>query len=172
MNTFDLLRRLRVISRLPVLLLLAAENEVDGIIGLELGADDYLLQPINPRVLIARLRATLRRARHESGNPLPPPLITNGALILDKQTRSAWHGDEKLPLTTVEFDLLHAFLNAPGQPLSREELARNILGRAFHPYDRSLDVHISNLRKKLGRAGSIQALRGIGYMFTAFTEQR
>lgn len=171
-NAFDLLRRLRASSRLPVLLLLGAENELDGIIGLELGADDYLLQPINPRVLIARLRAILRRAHHEAGNPLPPPRLTNGALTLDEQTRSVWYDGEKPPLTTVEFDLLHAFLDAPGQPLSREELTRNILGRAFHPNDRSLDVHISNLRKKLGHAGSIQALRGIGYLFTAVVEQR
>jgi two-component system response regulator CpxR len=164
---FDLLRAIRQVTRLPVLLLLAAADEMEGIIGLELGADDYLLQPVNPRILAARLRAILRRTRAEA-EPLPPPgVFTKGVFRLNEQARQAWLAESELALTTIEFDLLRAFLGAAGQPLSRETLSQAVLGRAFHPTDRSVDVHISNLRRKLGLAACIKALRGIGYVFTA-----
>lgn len=166
-SAFDLLRLLRANSRVPVLLLIPPDHEADGILGLELGADDYLVRPVNQRVLIARLRALLRRIRQHAASPLLPPLLTRGALEMDIQHRLVRQAGKVLRLTAIEFDLLRALLEAPGQLLSREALVQAVLGRAYHPDDRSLDVHISKLRKKLSQANSIQAIRGAGYVFTA-----
>lgn len=166
---FESLRRVRTTTRLPILLLVEPANELDAIIGLELGADDYLLLPVNPRALLARLRSGLRRARPDSSGVLPPLPLVSGSLELNEQLRTVWRAGEKLALTAVEFDLLRAFLLAAGQPLAREELAQSILGRALHPADRSLDVHISKLRKKLGCAECIKALRNLGYVYTGLS---
>jgi two-component system, OmpR family, response regulator CpxR len=166
LSAFDLLRLVRASSRLPVLLLVESAHEAEGILGLELGADDYLVKPINPRALVARLRALLRRVRHAATSPLPPPLLTRGALELDVQQRTAWRSGEPLRLTAIEFDLLRTLLEAPGQLLARETLVETVFGRPYHPDDRSLDVHISKLRKKLEPAGWIRAVRGVGYVFT------
>lgn len=165
-SAFDLLRLLRATSRMPVLLLVEAEQEADGILGLELGADDYLINPVNQRVLLARLRALLRRVQHVPASPLPAPRIIGGNLEADVQRRCAWRAGKLLQLTAIEFDLLHALLQAPGQLLLRETLVQSVFGRAYHPEDRSLDVHISKLRKKLAHAGCIQAVRGSGYVLT------
>lgn len=163
---FESLRRVRTTTRLPILLLVEPANELDAIIGLELGADDYLLLPVNPRALLARLRSRLRRARPDPAGVLPPPPLVSGGLELNEQLRTARRNGEKLLLTAIEFDLLRAFLQAPGQPLTREALAQNILGRELHPTDRSLDVHISKLRKKLRCTDCIKALRNVGYVYT------
>ena len=170
-SAFDLLRLLRTHSRLPVLLLVDSAHEADGVLGLELGADDYLVKPVNQRVLVARLRALLRRVRHLASSPLPPPLLTMGRLELNIQRRIAWRSGEPLQLTAIEFDLLRALLETPGQLLARETLVQTILGRPYHPEDRSLDVHISKLRKKLESNACIQAVRGVGYVFTVEGDQ-
>jgi DNA-binding response OmpR family regulator len=168
---FEVLRQVRAQSRMPVLMLTAVGDEKDRIQGLEMGADDYLPKPFNPRELSARLQAILRRSTSDA--PESRLAATQRAVVedveVDQGTRIARHGVEEISLTTVEFDLLDRFVRSPGRVLSREELVRTVLGREFSPFDRSIDVHVSNLRKKLGPRldGSerIKGVRGIGYIY-------
>jgi two-component system response regulator CpxR len=167
LNGLDLLRRLRATSHLPVLMLTARGRDVDRIIGLELGADDYLPKPFNPDELLARIRAILRRARQTTAT-LSERLIVDD-VELDTRARTVRRGGELLELTTVEFDLLNLFLRAPGTVLTREQLSQDVLGREFNPLDRSIDTHVSNLRRKLGPARQglerIKSVRGAGYLY-------
>jgi two-component system, OmpR family, response regulator CpxR len=171
MTGFEVLRQVRARSQTPVLMLTARGDEKDRILGLEMGADDYLPKPFNPRELSARLQAILRRSTTNAGNarPAPAELIAVEDIGLDKGTRSARRDGQEISLTTVEFDLLEQFLRFAGTVLSREELVRQILGRDFSPFDRSIDTHVSNLRKKIGPRpdGSerIKGVRGIGYLY-------
>ena len=172
LNGFDVLSSIRRKSSVPVLMLTARGDDVDRIVGLEMGADDYLAKPFNPRELIARIRAILRRARLEPAEVAAPPAperLTVGDVELDKGTRMVTRSGEPLMLTTVEFDLLESLMRAAGQIVSREELVKSILGRNFTPYDRSIDTHVSNLRKKLGHyldgIERIKTIRGIGYIY-------
>jgi two-component system response regulator CpxR len=153
-------------------MLTARGDDVDRIVGLEMGADDYLRKPFNPRELIARIRAILRRTRYEIGEALtatPPERLSVGDVELNKGTRIVIRGGEQLTLTTVEFDLLEALMRSAGQIVTREDLVKSILGRNFTPYDRSIDTHVSNLRKKLGHyvdgIERIKTIRGVGYIF-------
>ena len=161
----DVLRQLRAESNVPVLILTARGEDVDRILGLELGADDYLPKPFNSRELLARVRAILRRARpsEDTGR------IDVGDVTLDPLARQAWCEGRLLRLTTAEFVLLEALIRRPGQVQSRERLAEQVLGRRLSMFDRSIDVHVSNLRKKLGDAAGarehIRAVRGEGYVF-------
>jgi DNA-binding response OmpR family regulator len=145
---------------------------VDRIVGLEMGADDYLQKPFNPRELIARIRAILRRARVETGElaaQAQPERVSVGDVDLDKGTRIVMRGGEQVALTSVEFDLLESLMRSAGRIVSREELVKTILGRNFTPYDRSIDTHVSNLRKKLGHyldgVERIKTIRGVGYIY-------
>lgn len=168
---FDVLRRIRTSSRIPVVMLTARGEDVDRIVGLELGADDYLPKPFNPRELVARIRAVLRRASMSdaSSTASAPETVAVGDVELDKGTRSVRCGGHVVDLTTVEFDLLEIFLKAAGRVLSREQLVKDALGRDFSPFDRSIDTHVSNLRKKLGRRSDgldrIKSVRGAGYQY-------
>lgn len=166
MNGLDLLRQLRMQSGIPVLILTARGEDVDRILGLEIGADDYLPKPFNPRELIARVKAILRRTSHVA---IGEERLTAGDIVLDELAREAWIGNRKVDLTSVEFSLLDAFLRAAGRVLSREKLTEAVLGRKVAgPFDRVIDVHVSNLRKKLGDSAAgdrIKAVRGAGYMF-------
>jgi DNA-binding response OmpR family regulator len=153
-------------------MLTARGDDVDRIVGLEMGADDYLQKPFNPRELIARIRAILRRARPENGGAMTPPSperLSVGDVELDKGSHIVTRGGEQLALTTVEFDLLEALMRSAGHIISREELVKSILGRNFTPYDRSIDTHVSNLRKKLGHYTDgierIKTIRGVGYIY-------
>ena len=171
LNGFEALSRIRSKSSLPVLMLTARGDDVDRIVGLEMGADDYLQKPFNPRELIARIRAILRRYRSASGELNGSPFrLAAGDVELDKGTRMVTRGGERLALTTVEFDLLEALLRVAGRIVTREELVKSILGRNFSPYDRSIDTHVSNLRKKLGHytdgVERIKTIRGVGYIYT------
>ena len=161
----DVLRQLRVGSNVPVLILTARGEDVDRILGLELGADDYLPKPFNSRELLARVRAILRRARPSQETAR----IEVGEVTLDASARRAWRAGRSLSLTTAEFRLLDAFVRHVGEVLSRERLAELVLGRPLASFDRSIDVHVSNLRKKLGDAAGarehIRAVRGEGYVF-------
>jgi len=170
LNGFEVLRRIRAESNIPVLMLTARGDDVDRIVGLEIGADDYLPKPFNPRELTARIRAILRRAKLEepvaaSGTKK----IKVGDVELDIGTRAVVRGGENVELTAVEFDLLEKLLRAAGSIVKREELSQQVLGRGSSPFDRSIDMHISNLRKKLGhRSGTserIKTVRGVGYIY-------
>ena len=172
MSGLDVLRRLRPESRVPVLILTARGDDVDRIVGLEIGADDYLPKPFNPRELVARIRAILRRTQQ----PASPPLekITVGDVELDPAARTVRRAGEPVELTSVEFGMLEALMRASGQVVTREQLAQSVLGRKFMPYDRSIDMHVSKLRKKLGDSDGterIKTIRGVGYVYTRPSEE-
>jgi DNA-binding response OmpR family regulator len=169
MSGFDILRELRRTSQVPVLMLTALGDEVDRIAGLEIGADDYLPKTFSTRELLARLRSVLRRsaitlAAKADAQPAPR---SNGPLWMDPSARTATLDDAPLTLTKVEFDLLLALLEAPGRVRSREQLLLAAADRDFEAFDRSIDVHVSSLRKKLGDDPKvprwIETIRGIGY---------
>jgi two-component system, OmpR family, response regulator CpxR len=172
LNGFEVLKRIRAASALPVLMLTARGEDVDRIIGLELGADDYLAKPYNPRELVARIRAILRRvaARQEQTQAAAKtPLLTVADITLEVNARAVTCAGEALNLTTVEFDLLRIFLESAGCVLSRESLYQLVLEREFTPFDRVIDNHVSNLRRKLGPdstgAERIKTVRNAGYLF-------
>ena len=168
-NGFDVLRNLRAKSGLPVLMLTARGDDMERIVGLEIGADDYLPKPFNPRELVARLRAILRRAS-DYGDPAPAGKLAVDDLELSASSRSVRRTGEELPVTSVEFDLLSALLRDAGKVVKKEDLSENVLERRLSPYDRSLDMHISNLRKKLGARADgserIKTVRSVGYIYT------
>jgi DNA-binding response OmpR family regulator len=169
---FDVLREIRGRGRTPVLVLTAKGDELDRILGLELGADDYLTKPFNPRELVARIGAILRRSgwQSEGDDPLRPPIIRSGDIKLDLATRAVARAGESLRLTSAEFDLLQIFFKSPGTVLTREMLVERVLGRKFSGFDRSIDLHVSRLRRKLGCQADgtdrIRSVRGIGYLYT------
>ncbi|MDQ5986830.1 MAG: Transcriptional regulatory protein CpxR [Syntrophus sp. SKADARSKE-3] len=169
---FDVLKRLRHRINTPFLMLTARGDDIDRIIGLELGADDYLPKPFNPRELVARLRAILRRTNRDVG--YAPARMTSihhrvGNVEMDMGTRMVLCAGESVDLTSVEFALLEALLFKAGNIVTRDELTRTVLGRPLTPYDRSIDVHISKLRKKLGPEDDgrerIKSIRGAGYIY-------
>jgi len=168
---FDVLRRIRERSRTPILMLTARGDTQDRIRGLEMGADDYLPKPFDPAELLARIRAILRRSA-----PLRPVFgaISLGDIALDGGSRSVLRAGTPVDLTTVEFDLLAALLHAAGAIVSREDLVRNVLGREFSPFDRSIDTHVCNLRRKLGPLAEggerIKGVRGAGYLYASPTK--
>ena len=170
MNGFDVLRNLREKSTLPVLMLTARGDDMERIVGLEIGADDYLPKPFNPRELVARLRAILRRVNNENGDETQAEKLQVEDLEMSASARSAKLDGVDLGLTSVEFDLLTALASEAGKIVKKEDLSENVLERSLSPYDRSLDMHVSNLRKKLGlRAdGSerIKTVRSVGYIYT------
>jgi two-component system response regulator CpxR len=164
MSGIDVLKEIRKSSDIPVIMLTARGDDVDRILGLEFGADDYLSKPFNPRELLARIKAILRRASQgaESSH-----LAQAGDVQLDARSRQVSANGKPLRLTGTEFELLRCLINAPGEVVTRESLCKKALGRGLLPYDRSIDTHISNLRRKLDDAGvdnpSIQSQRGVGY---------
>jgi two-component system response regulator CpxR len=168
-NGFEVLRRIRATSRLPVLLLTARGEDVDRIVGLEIGADDYLPKPFNPRELVARIRAVLRRTHGEgSGSPAAPDVVSVGDVELDPATRTVRLEGKPVELTSVEFNLLEVLLREAGRVVPRERLVNAVLSRKFSPFDRSIDMHVSKVRKKLGDTDSdehIKTVRGVGYIF-------
>lgn len=165
MDGFEVLRRLRASSAVSVLLLTARGEDVDRIVGLEIGADDYLPKPFNPRELLARMRAILRRTAAVA-KPEQNVLRADG-LELNRAARLVMLHGIKVELTDVEFALLEVLLRSPGKVVAREEMSETVLGRKFHPFDRSLDMHVSRLRRKLVDAGGseeqVKTIRGAGY---------
>jgi len=161
---FEILRRLRETSRVPVLMLTARGEDVDRIVGLELGADDYLSKPFNPRELVARIRAILRRFEPRAVSA-GGRLETNG-ITLDPAARDVFAHGKRVDLTTFEFDILEMLMRSAGRVLSRDALMENFYNRKATPFDRSIDMHISHLRKKLeGGDDLIKTIRGVGYQF-------
>jgi DNA-binding response OmpR family regulator len=172
MNGLDLLRNLRSQSSMPVLMLTARGEDVDRILGLELGADDYLPKPFNPRELIARARAILRRSERVSDTS---DVLIVDDVRLDPAAREVLIDGIPLDITSVEFSLLEALLRNAGHVVTREHLTQTVLGHKLGTFDRVIDVHVSNLRKKLSRvhAGErIKAIRGSGYQFVARSEAK
>lgn len=168
-NGFEALRRLRGISQVPVIMLTARGEETDRIVGLEIGADDYLPKPFNLRELSARIHAILRRAR-PAADP-KPNILSEGDVTLDPRSRQVECNHQTVDLTTAEFDLLAALLASPGVILERDKLFEAVLGRPYNVFDRGIDNHISSLRKKLGAypngTDRIKSIRGVGYLYAA-----
>jgi DNA-binding response OmpR family regulator len=178
---FELLKRMRAEnSTTPVLLLTARGDAVDRIVGLQIGADDYLPKPFDPRELVARIHAILRRTRASQNRVAgegsdEDSTIHVGDLTLSPTTRSVTLGDKDVELTTLEFNLLEVLLRRAGTIVNREDLATLAMGRPLAPFDRSVDVHISKLRRKLGgeddNESRIKSIRGVGYMYAATPAQ-
>lgn len=171
---FEVLRRLRsssgVGAKLPVLMLTARGDELDRVLGLEMGADDYLSKPFSPRELVARLRAILRRVQNQSSPEAgTAKTLRVDDLELDAGARAVKREGKKVDLTGAEFDLLHLLLQNAGKIVTREEISRVALGRELMPFDRAIDVHVSNLRRKIGPGDDggerLKAIRGVGYLF-------
>ncbi len=161
---FTVLKRIREKSRVPVLMLTARGEDVDRIVGLEMGADDYLAKPFNPRELSARLRAILRRLEADP-EPAQETLTVNG-VTLDSATRAVTCDGHGVDLTTYEFDILRQLMRAAGRVLSRDDLMEHLYQRKATPFDRSIDVHMSHLRRKLETSRTlIKTIRGVGYQF-------
>jgi DNA-binding response OmpR family regulator len=172
LDGFGLLPRLREIDDVPVLMLTARGDETDRIVGLELGADDYLKKPFNPRELLARLRALVRRERRgvrESASD--PGLLRFGRLDIDRTRRQVRLGGEERPLTGHQFDLLVALAENAGKVMTRERLLHLVRGAALEPFDRSIDVHVSRIRAAVEEDPKsprrILTVRGVGYVFVA-----
>ena len=167
----EVCRRLRAQSDVPIIMITARGEEADRVLGLELGADDYVPKPFSPRELLARVRALVRRARGKAGPTTRT--LTVGDLVLDPGARRAMIDDVELPLTSYEFSLLYVLVERTGRVLSREQLMELARGSAEEAFDRSIDVHISRLRQKLGddprRPKRIKTVRGVGYQYVAET---
>ena len=159
---FDVCRDIRTRSNVPVLFLTARDDEIDRILGLELGADDYLVKPFSPRELVARVRAILRRTRE---GPAPQEVVTLGAFEVDLRRREARHAGEVVALTTREFDLLAFLANNVGLALSRQQLLDGVWGSDWYGDERTVDVHVAQLRKKLGSDLPLATVWGVGYRF-------
>ena len=170
-NGFEVLRRIRAGAATPVLMLTARGDDVDRIVGLEMGADDYLPKPFNPRELVARIRAVQRRTEAAPATGTAPgETVVVGDVTMDVGSRAVHVGGVPVELTSVEFSLLEVLIRLAGQVVSRDELSLQALGRELNAYDRSIDVHVSSLRRKLGGPGEeserIKTVRGIGYFYT------
>ncbi len=170
LDGFELLKQIRRRSSVPVILLTARTAQTDRIAGLNAGADDYLPKPFGPEELLARMRAVLRRTGQ--GTALSE-VAEAGGVRVDSQTREVWVEGETVDLTAIEFDILDFLVRAAGRVVSRNELAAVLYQRESTPYERSLDVHISHLRKKLERGDRVQirTVRGVGYFFAASPEE-
>lgn len=168
LNGFEVLKAIREHSQVPIIMLTARGDDVDKIVGLEIGADDYLPKPCNPRELVARIRAILRRISKTS---LSKPVIQQGDIVVDCTQRLAMISGSVIELTNAEFNILEMLIKSPGQAFSKEELTEYALGRKYTAFDRSIDVHMSNLRNKLGEnergESRLKTVRGFGYLFNA-----
>ena len=170
LNGFEVLQRIRQHSNCPILMLTARGDELDRIVGLESGADDYLPKPCNPRELVARLRAILRRSHATTVEDVASQnVITVGEIELQPAARQVRRAGTMVPLTSTEFNLLEVLMRNAGQVVSKADLSVQAMGRPLTPYDRSIDMHISKLRRQLGGSADDQPLiltvRGIGYLF-------
>jgi two-component system response regulator CpxR len=160
LDGFEILKKVREAGRIPVLMLTARDEDIDRILGLELGADDYLGKPFNPRELLARIKAILRR----SEGTVNRGSIEVGGVVLDPATRTVHTGGQLVEVTTLEFDILEQLLRSAGREVSRDALMESLYGRKATPFDRSIDMHVSHLRKKIA-GNRIKTIRGVGYQF-------
>lgn len=170
---FETLKRIRAESSIPVLMLTAKGDDIDRIIGLEMGADDYLPKPFNPRELVARIKAIKRRTgKEERPDNDNSSIRLFGDLTVNQKSMIVTRNGKRIDLTNVEFAILNILLKYAGQTVSRDDLAEQALDRKLSLFDRSIDVHIANLRKKIGHSYQgterIKTIRGIGYLYTAW----
>jgi len=169
LNGFDVLRQLRTQSQVPVLMLTARGEDVDSIVGLEIGADDYLAKPCNPRVLVAHMRAILRRSEQNT-EASETDSLKIGDIELQRGARRVLLDHQTVTMTSTEYRVLEVLLEEAGHVVSKQDLSKRALGRELNLYDRSLDMHVSNLRKKLGPLADgeerIKTIRGVGYQYT------
>lgn len=157
-------RELRGRSEVPILMLSSLGEDYDKIVGLEVGADDYMAKPFNPRELLARIRALLRRLHRSLETNNVEPKLESGDLSLNPSTHEAWAGDRELALTPIEFSLMEAFLHHPGQVMTRQQLLDKVWGIDFVGTERTVDTHVRNLRGKLGNTiTKIESVRGLGF---------
>ena len=165
MDGIEICRRVRTVSNVPIIMLTPKGDDIDRIIGLEMGADDYVPKPCTPRELLARINAILRRAQHSNEQNNAPNSISVSDVVLYPAKRQASIKDTPLELTSTEFNLLEVLMRHAGQVVSKETLSIEALDRKLAKFDRSIDVHISSIRHKLGDASLIQTVRGLGYLF-------
>ncbi len=174
MNGFEVLRRIRASSSVPIVMLTARGDDINRIIGLQIGADDYLPKPFNPLELLARINAVLRRSQAEAEPRRDHEMLVVGDVEMDSRTRTVRRAGALVELTVVEYSLLEKLLSAPGRILEREELVKEVLHRNLSPFDRSIDTHVSNLRKKLGHhvngVERIKTVRSVGYIYASSEE--
>ncbi|WP_372738882.1 response regulator [Neptunomonas sp.] len=168
MSGLELLQQLRPRLQLPVIMLTGRGGDIDRILGLEMGADDYLAKPCNPRELLARIRAVLRRAQQRPESDAAQ-LLTCWGVALDPSTREVSFGSHSIDFTSAEFNVLYQFMQHPGEILSKSKLTETVLHRSLTAYDRAIDVHVSRVRQKLapftGQKELIKTIRGEGYLF-------
>jgi two-component system response regulator CpxR len=169
LDGFEILKRVRREARLPILMLTARGEDEDRIIGLELGADDYLPKPFNTRELVARIRAIMRRLEQRQ----PGGVLEVNGISIYPGTREVLRNGDAVEATTFEFDILETLMRSAGRVVSRDELMEELYGRKATPFDRSVDMHISHLRKKLeGDKPLIKTVRGVGYQFVRTPDER
>ena len=170
-NGFDALREIRKKSNLPVLMLTAKGDKIDRIVGLEMGADDYVAKPCDPRELTARIRAIIRRAIQSNATATAEKILIIDDVSLNNNSREVKVSDRSIELTSTEFDLLKLLMEKFGQFVTRDAISEQILGKRLQSYDRSIDMHVSHIRKKLGLTSNnqerIKTLRGNGYQFVS-----
>ncbi len=169
----ELLQELRPRVQVPVIMLTGRGDDIDRILGLEMGADDYLAKPCNPRELLARIRAVLRRSATETTTVTSTPLVLSG-IALDPATRSVYVGSSEVALTSTEFNVLHQLMRHAGDVVTKEALTEKVLHRSLTLYDRAIDVHVSRVRQKLSDVSIdanqlIKTVRGVGYQFIRMT---
>jgi two-component system response regulator CpxR len=171
LSGFELLAQIRRRSSVPVIMLTARIEQQDRIAGLDAGADDYLPKPFGPEELLARIRAVLRRSGHTGS--ARPPVVEVAGLRMNSRTREVWLDDNPIDLTSIEFDILELLARSSGRIVSRDELSTALYQREATPYERSLDVHMSHLRKKLEPSDRafIRTVRGVGYLFSAGSDE-
>jgi two-component system, OmpR family, response regulator CpxR len=171
MNGFEVVRHIRAQSRLPIVMLSARGDDINRIIGLQIGADDYLAKPFNPLELVARIKAVLRRTQIDPERKQERDILVVGDIEIDSRTRTVRRAGEVVQLTVVEYSLLEKLLRAPGRILERAGIVKEVLRRDLSPLDRSLDTHLSNLRRKLGHQVNgverIKTVRGVGYIYAS-----
>ncbi len=172
LNGFEVLKEVRKESQVPILMLTARGDEIDRIVGLELGADDYIAKPCNPRELTARIRSILRRTENiykSKNQKLESIHITD--VYINPSAREVLQDNQAVKLTATEFDILYLLMSHAGHLVDRDQLSEQCLGRKLEPYDRSIDMHISNLRRKLGSDEKgddrIKTVRGVGYQYVS-----
>ncbi|MFL7793539.1 MAG: response regulator [Anaerolineae bacterium] len=166
MDGWDFFRRYRQERNTPVIMLTARVEESDQVLGLELGADDYVTKPFSPRALVARVRAVLRRAQ---GEPISASVLRGGDVVLDREAHTVVVGEQEVDLTPTEFDLLEVLMTAPGRVFTRVELLDRVLGDEADVFERTVDAHVKNLRRKIepdpAALRYILTVRGAGYKF-------